>query len=200
MTWAFLCLAISSGERVSVASEALVPQRSVEGQTILSRSDPPIRIKIRESYTYAGGQRFVLREVADAEQHFFVEADADKNIQRMYWIQFEQFLPSHEGEYAYESDEPLVLGDLGFRAHVRRYTEPPAADSDRRRAFEHLERAGYVLPTPATRVRLVYVPVDNRRQEVMIIYVEASTATGEPSREESASILERAQAGLSISP
>lgn len=184
----------------AVASEALPLERVVEGQTILSTSDPAIRIQIAQGYEYVGGQRFILRGVADAEQHFFVDADEAKAIQRLYWIQFEHFLPAHDGEYSYERDEPLTLGDLGLRVHVRRYTEPPAADSDRARAFEYLERAGYAVPTTGTRVRLVYVPDADRRQEVMIIYLERSTATVEPTGQEAASIVERARAGMALVP
>ena len=185
---------------LAVASERLLPQRVVQGQTIVSKSDTPIRIEVTGSFKYVGGQRFILRQTTDAEQHFFVEADDRKTVQRLYWIQFEHFLPERDGEYSYDRDEPLTLGELGFRVHVRRYAEPPASDSDRGAAYAYLERAGYVVPTLATRVRLVHVPPENRRQEVMIVYVEASTTSGEPDDAEAASIVERARAGLSIAP
>ena len=184
----------------SVASETLPLQRLVEGQTIVSKSDPPITIQVSESFKYAGGQRFILRQVADAEQHFFVDVDEKKTIRRMYWIQFEHLLPGHDGAYSYEKDQPMLLGDRGFRVHVRRVTDAPASDSDRARVYQYLEQAGYLVPIPATRVRLVYVPEADPRQEVMIIYAEASGATGEPTPEEVASITERAKAGLTLAP
>ena len=171
-------------------------RRAVEDHTVVSRADPPIRIRIADAYGYAGAQRFVLRETADAEQHFFVQCDERKTVQRLYWIQFEQLLPGKKGEYDYEGGASLRLGELEFLGHVRQYADPPDPTSDRKRAYDYLEQAGYTVPENATRVRLVHVPKDNRRQEVMIIYLEG--ALGGAKTGESPEILERAKAGLTI--
>jgi hypothetical protein len=181
-----------------MAPDSLQPERSVAGQVLTSVGDPPIRIRVEESFKYVGGQRFVLRGTVDAEQHFFVEANDQKAIRRMYWIQFERFLPGRSGPYSYDADRPVILSGLELRAHVRRFAEPPAPDSDRRRAYEYLELAGYAVPTPATRARLVYLPGESRRQEVMIVYLEPAITGTELTEQESASILRRALAGVSI--
>jgi hypothetical protein len=80
---------------------------------------------------------------------------------------------------------------------VRRFTESPAAGSDRERVHQLLERQGLRVPLPSIRARLVYVPAADRRQELMIIYLEPAGAS-EPTSAESALLLERAMAGLSI--
>lgn len=188
----------SAGQLPTIVPNSLRPQRSVIGQMVTSMADPAIRIRLEERFKYVGGQRFVLRGIADAEQHFFIEADDRKSIRRMYWIQFEQFLPGRGGQYSYDADKRVILGGLALRAHVRRFTEPPAPDSDRKRAYEHLEQAGYAVPTPATRTRFVYVAGESRRQEVVIIYLEPASTPADPSEQESDAILRRATAGFSI--
>lgn len=173
-------------------------ERSVTGQTLTSVADPRIRIQLDKSFRYAGGQRFVLRGTADAEQHFFVQADDRKIIQGMYWIQFERFLPGRSGQYSYESDKTVLLDGVELRAHIRRFVEQPAPQSDRRHAYEYLEQAGYAVPTPATRARLVLLPEKSRRQEVMIIYLEQAPSAADVTSEEAAAVLRRAVAGLSL--
>jgi hypothetical protein len=172
-------------------------ERTVAGSELRSVADPAIRIRVSPRFKYVGGQRFILRDIADAEQHFFVEADAAKVIKSLYWIQFERYLAGRDGQYAYDTDQPLTLQGWPLRAHVRRFTEPPAADSDRRKAYELLEKAGYVVPMPSTRVRLVHVPESNRRQEVMMIYLEPGGAT-DLTAEEASAIIRRATEGLTI--
>jgi len=53
---------------------AQVPERVVTGQVIHSRSLPAADLNFDSHFKYAGGQRFELYGVADAEQHFFVDA------------------------------------------------------------------------------------------------------------------------------
>lgn len=182
------------------APDSLRPERAVAGQVLTSPSDPAIRIEFDEGLRYLGGQRFLLRGRVDAEQHFFVEADGRNSIRRMYWIQFERFVPGQDGQYSYEADRPVTRDGLELRAHVRRFTEPPAPDSDRRWAYEFVEKAGYAVPTPATRARLVYLPEETRRQEVMIIYMEPASTSAEPTEAESAAMIRRAVEALTFRP
>ena len=51
-------------------------------------------INVQRGFRYAGGQRFILKGVADAEQHAFAEAGVDGAIARFYWFQFESLLPA----------------------------------------------------------------------------------------------------------
>jgi hypothetical protein len=175
----------------------LQPSRTVSGDILTSNADPAMRIQVARGFTYAGAHRFVLRDVADVEQHVFAETDSRGAFKRAYWIQFEQYLPDRPGEYNYDSDEPMNLGGLPLRVHVRRFTEPPAADSDRRRAFDLLAKAGFPVPTPSNRVRLVFVPEHNKRQEVMIIYLEPA-GTADLTADERKALIHRAMEGLSI--
>ena len=196
-----LVAALSMLDQTAAASQAwdaLRPERSVVGQVLTSSAAPAIRIQVNDALPYIGGQRFILHDTVDAEQHFFLEVDKAKAIFRMYWIQFERYLPGRPGEYSYEHDKTVTFSGLKLLANVRRFTEPPAPDSDRKNAYEFLEKLGYTLPTPATRARLVYLFEESRRQEVMIIYLEPAEIIGEVTAEESAAIIQRARQGLTI--
>jgi hypothetical protein len=190
-------LGLIVGALVMVCGAQPQPARTVSDNVLTSRADPAVRIQVAPGFKYAGAQRFVLRDVADVEQHFFAEADSRGAFKRAYWIQFEQYLPDRPGEYSYDSDEPMNMGGLPVRVHVRRFTEPPAADSDRRRAFDLLAKAGFSVPTPSNRVRLVFVPEQNKRQEVMTIYLEPAGAS-DPTPDERKALIQRAMEGISI--
>jgi hypothetical protein len=183
---------------VLAAEPAAMPLRCVIEGRVLRSPDPTLQLEVAAPFTYIGGQRFILREIADAEQHLFVDADGERRIRRLYWVQFEMYLPESPGQYSYDDDESTTLSGLPVRAHVRRYIDPPAPDSDRRRVHDLLAREGYSLPEPATRVRFVHLPTPDRRQEVMIIYVEPAPGAAALTSEESAAIMRRAEAGLSV--
>jgi hypothetical protein len=184
----------------SPMADTLPLERTVTGRTLSSRADPALQLQVAEPFRYIGGQRFVLRGVADAEQHFFADVDARNTVRGIYWIQFERFLPGRGTEYSYAQDAPISVGHLELRASVRTFTDQPAPDSDRRRAYEFLAHAGFVVPTPAIRVRLVHVPEADRRQEVMIIYLEPAETGAEPTAEAAAALIQRATQALLLLP
>ncbi|HET7613749.1 MAG TPA: hypothetical protein VFK26_07460, partial [Gemmatimonadaceae bacterium] len=75
------------------ASTAASPvERQVRGQTIISDSLPAADLTFANDFHYVGSQVVNLYGVADAEQHVFVAGPPGK-VERMYWIQFEHYLP-----------------------------------------------------------------------------------------------------------
>jgi hypothetical protein len=64
-------------------------ERQAHGQTLTSKSDPAVQITFAPQFQYAGGQRFLLYGVAEAEQHFYTQSNSEGKIERFYWIQFE---------------------------------------------------------------------------------------------------------------
>lgn len=155
-------------------------------------------ISVQRGFRYAGGQRFILKGVADAEQHAFAEVEANGAITRLYWFQFESLLPAATGAYDYSTDTPAAFAGLDWRAQVRRYTSPPDPDGDQAALYKLFASRGWRPPLPALRARLVYVPAEDRRQELMIIYAEASASAAPPTAKESADLIGRAQAGLRL--
>jgi hypothetical protein len=207
----------------AAVAQAAPVSRKVSGQTLTSEETPRVRIKFGKGFKYIGGQSFVLYDVANAEQHFFVDADAAGRIRRFYWVQFEGYLPSNTHKYNYKSTNVVQLGGLDFfsDAQARQIPTPDASlpakpankisDGDHARAF--LASKGYRLASnEALWQRLVHMTDASNRSELMIIYLEDLGGTGltaadlgeggkAAARWESMSkeLLERARKGMTIS-
>jgi hypothetical protein len=152
-------------------------ERQVAGQALTSKSNPAVQLTFDKGYKYVGGQRWDLYGIADAEQHFFVKAGKDNAIERLYWVQFEQFLPSSNESYRYAPTRVTQFGGLDFIYDTRAYSDYSAlnrrADSDGAYAQRLLEKHGYKFPKAAVRLRMVHLPTADKRSELMIIYVES---------------------------
>ena len=168
---------------LAVSSYAQPPERKVDGTRVTSRS-PAIRITVPKEATYVGADRWPLYDVADCEVHVFVEADATKRVQRLYWIQFEAYLPSKpDSTYNYDRDQVTTMNGLEVR-HRERFgpsNEKPRAGSDGERVMRMVASAGYTLPPDTVNSRLVHLPDASRRSEVMVIYIEDMAPLGKTS-------------------
>lgn len=150
--------------------------RTVKDRTLTSTQMPAVRLEFSQPFKYAGGHSFILYEVANAEQHFFVDADKDGRIRRMYWIQFEGYLPGNTHSYDYKSPKKVNIGGLDFfaDAYARNIKASPGhPDSDGNRARTFLAGKGYHLGSDEVlSQRLVHLVDEAKRNELMIIYLE----------------------------
>lgn len=162
-----------------LAANGTEPVRSVRGQTLQSPYDPAVEMTFDPAFRYAGGQRFVLYGIADAEQHIFVDADADHNVRRMFWVQFEGFLPNVTETYNYRTPRKERFGDLEFMVDVRPFGTPDDPASDGAHVRQLLEGKGFRWPKDGLRARLIHLPNTDRRKELMVIYVEPANTTTE---------------------
>jgi len=185
------------------------PERTVSGQTVTSGHTPAVTMTFAPEFAYAGAQRFLLYNVASAEQHFFVDAAPDGRLRRFYWIQFEGYLPDNTYTYDYsKSPGRTNLGGLDFfvDTYAAAVQPPKRPDSDGARARELLQSKGFKYPEQVLSIRLVHLTDDTRRSELMIIYAEdlapfgvQAGAIGEGKMKElSAEILHRAQQSMKI--
>jgi hypothetical protein len=158
------------------------PLRRVDGQVLISSRLPAVRLEFDRGFKYAGTQSFILYDVATAEQHFFVDVDAQGRIKRMYWIQFEGYLPTNAHTYNYNSTNIVKLGGFDFFAdawarNIKGSPGRPDSDGSRARAF--LESKGYRLASDEVLTqRLVHLVDEAKRSELMIIYLEDLGPTG----------------------
>lgn len=161
---------------------AQAPERVVSGHTVRSDRDPAVLLELKGPVQYVGADRWVLYGVADAEVHVFVEADSSKRVTRLYWIQFEGYLPSVNGQYnGYTSPTRAQLGDLEFIVDGFVMVTPPTqlrAGSDREHVLQLLAAKGFTLPPGMMARRMVHLPTPDRRKELMIIYAEGLAPTG----------------------
>lgn len=156
-------------------------RKVVNNNVIISDHDPKLRIELPKSVWYVGVDRFVLQDMADCELYAFVESDDQKNVQRLYWIQFEGYLPSKpELHHQYDSPRHMTIGGLRFYLDtwVKRTNEniQPGSDEDHITAL--LLSRGYELPPGMMSVRLVHLLDEQKRREFMIIYSENLKQTG----------------------
>jgi hypothetical protein len=157
------------------------PTRSVKDNVIHSTEKPAIKLRVDKSFQYVGSQAFILYGNATAEQHFFVEADADKKMSRFYWVQFEGYMPGNTHTYRYNSKTKAKLGDFEFYADAapRKLNNQGRPDSDGARAQAFLKSKGYTMKgNTFLSQRLVHLVDDKKRDELMIIYVEDLASTG----------------------
>lgn len=161
--------------------QSAAPERQATRSAIVSAHDPGVRIQLPESAQYVGGDRWVLYGVADCELHAFVEADSQKNVQRLYWVQFEGYLPAKpELHHTYDSPRHATIGGLDF--YVDTWVRPDNAPTEKGSDREHIEallrQKGYRMPAGMMYVRLVHLLDQQKRKELMIIYGEDLQPTG----------------------
>lgn len=156
--------------------------RTVRGQVLTSAETPKVRLKFDKAFKYIGSHDFILYDVARAEQHFLVDADRQGRIKRMYWVQFEGYLPSNTHTYRYKANKTISLGGFEFiaDAYARNVkANPGRADSDGSRARAFLESKGYRMASDEVLFqRLVHLVDETKREELMIIYIEDLEGTG----------------------
>jgi hypothetical protein len=165
----------------SLLAQSHPPERKVDGNVITSERDPKVRIELPKSAQYVGADRWVLYDIADCELHAFVEVDAQKNVQRLYWVQFESYIPSRP-ELAHTYDSPRHANIAGMDFYVDTWVRAKDAETRRGSDREHIEaliRAkGYKMPVGMMYVRLVHLLDPQKRKELMIIYGEDLKPTG----------------------
>ena len=157
------------------------PERKVEGNVITSQRDPNVRIELPKSAQYVGADRWVLYDIADCELHAFVEADGQKNVQRLYWVQFEGYVPTKpELKHKYDSPRHATMGGLDFYVDtwVRRKDAETQKGSDREHIEALIGAKGYKMPEGMMDVRLVHLLDEQKRKELMVIYGEDVSQTG----------------------
>jgi len=160
------------------ASPALENMRSAKGNALVSEELPKLKLRFGKDFKYVGGQTFVLYDVARAEQHFYVYADKDNRISKLYWVQFEGYLPENNLKYDYtKSQKKVNINGLDFYADTWARKNDPTKmrpNSDGSKAQEFLKAKGYSFKSDEFIMqRLVNMVDASNRNELMVIYLEA---------------------------
>ena len=157
------------------------PERKVERNVITSEHDPQVRIQLPGSVQYVGADRWILYGIADCELHAFVEADGQKNLQRLYWVQFEGYIPAKpELKHEYDSPRHASIGGMDFYVDTwaRQNNAETQPGSDREHIEALIRAKGYKMPAGMMYVRFVHLLDEQKRKELMIIYGEDLAPTG----------------------
>lgn len=158
------------------------PHRIAEGHTVVSPQDPKAKITLPSRAIYVGTDRWLMKRYANQVELFaFVEATKTKKVQRLYWVQFEAYLPSRpELKHTYGSTRQLTLDGMDFLVDTwvtTHGTDAEESDSDNAHLKRLLGASGYSLPGSMMSVRLVHL-MDGKRKELMYIYSEDTALTG----------------------
>ena len=180
--------------------------RRVKGQILTSASLPPIRIRFGKAFKYVGSQQFILYDRAQVEQHFFVDADKQQLIKRMYMVQFEGYLPNISGSYNYPVTKTVSLAGHSYIVDAEVIPNVPAAikqdaQSDVARAASFLEGKGYRIGEGIVFQRFVRLVDEAKRSEFILLYVEDLSGAGVDSAEKERAMQEfsgRALKGFKI--
>jgi len=171
----FVCLTIF------LAQQTVAPERKVERSAVLSARDPNVRVRFPQSAQYVGADRWNLYDIADCELHAFVDSDAQKNVQHLYWVQFEGYLPSKPDlAHQYDSPRHTSIGGLDFYVDtwVRSKDEQTQPGSDRQHIEKLIRCKGFDMPAGMMYLRLVHLLDKRKRKELMIIYGEDLSPAG----------------------
>ena len=163
-------------------AQVKAPVRTVKGQVLTSTSLPSIRLKFDKHFKYAGTQKFVLYGRSQAEQFFFVDADKNGQIRRMYMVQFEGYLPNVSATYDYAVTETVTLHGQTYIANSDSVPNVSALlkqepESDAARAVAFLTNKGFHLPESLQYRRFVRLVDAAKRNELILIYIEVANAT-----------------------
>lgn len=154
------------------------PPRKVENNVLTSSAEPEIRLRFDGKFKFAGSQKFVLYDRAEAEQFFFVEAE-NKKIKRLYMLQFEKFLPGIDGAYNYEETRKAKIGAADYLTNIEHVPDVETAlravpGSDIARAAEFLKGKGFTVMKSIVYERFVRVLGNDRRSEFIMLYIEGA--------------------------
>ncbi len=160
------------------AGTKIESRSSVVGNVVSSTGFPRGSISVDSSFSYVDSEAFILYGNASCEIHVFVAADSTGLVERLYWIQYEAYLPGLIPRRYDYSDEPYRVTYDGreFFEGVNFYNVPDdrptwRAGSDIGHVFDLLKRNGYSMEVDVMRVRQVHLD-DSRKKELMIIYLE----------------------------
>jgi hypothetical protein len=156
-------------------SQAELPERKVQGDVLTSEHDPRIRITVPLSAHYLGADRWILGGFDDCELHAFVDADQQQTVRRLYWIQFESYVPSRpELHHTYNSPRHAEIAGMDFSVDTwpRSTNAKTESGSDLEHLFVLIRNKGYNLPDGMMYARFVHLVDQEKRKELMIIYAE----------------------------
>ena len=159
------------------------PQRRVEGQVLTSTALPALRLKFDAALKFTGNQSFTLHGVAQAEQYYFVEADEQRRIKRMFIVQFEGFLPGNDNTYNYPANKTIRLGEHDYITNAAAVPNVSASlkqnpDTDAAHAAAFLESKGYRHGEDVLFQRFIRVVDEAKRHEFILIYIEDLRGSG----------------------
>jgi hypothetical protein len=102
--------------------------RSIDGEVVISPSQPAIRVTVAHGLTYLGCVPFKIGSIAHGTRYLFVDADG-LHIRRMLILQFEEFTASLNELYRYDMRSAEDIGGYRFRQNAFAFSGEPDPSS-----------------------------------------------------------------------
>lgn len=155
------------------------PQRTVEDNCLHSSDLPPMRVQFASSLDYLGNLKGTIYETAQIDNYYFAERDSNGMIQRIVYLQFENYFPDVDAPHDYPNLKPIELGNLAFiydggvRTFRQSRIDELRPDSDVAQTVRFLKEKGVQFKDGEFYGSLRFVHLtDNKSNEVLILYLE----------------------------
>lgn len=157
--------------------------RTCHNNLITSPAWPEIKIQVESGLRFIGVQQITIYKIAAAEVYVFVEADAQRKIQRQLIVQFEHFLPHTDPStyrYNYATPHTITIGGDAYKTDLRVVPVGafgvPDPESDVAQVNQFIESQGYIRLTQDIEQvvvkRIMKELGEERRHEILWIYRE----------------------------
>ncbi|UOY05115.1 hypothetical protein L0P88_14305 [Muricauda sp. SCSIO 64092] len=176
-------------------------KRLVEANVLTSNELPKIEIKVENEFRFMGQFDFEIlassdeypedmqgKAVAAGERYIFAQVNENRSVDKLFIVQFEGFLPENDFIYNYNFSTADSIGGNRYRHNTWFYDskklaqENPNEEGAKTRAF--LEGKGYVLEDEFMMSRFVGLASEDRKNEIIIFYLEMLNKTTGISLEE----------------
>ncbi|NER12028.1 hypothetical protein GWK08_01115 [Leptobacterium flavescens] len=164
-------------------------ERSVENNLLKSEELPKVNIRVDEEFDYIGNFDFEIvassdewaeevlgKPIAAGERFVFAKADETKEVEKLFIVQFEGFLSNNTFTYKYDFSNAEFIGNNRYRHNTWFYDsallakENPQNEGARTRVF--LEEKGFKLEDEYMMSRFVGLASEDRKNEIIIYYLE----------------------------
>ena len=158
-----------------------MPERSVKDNVLYSAALPEISIKVSDEFEYLGKFDFILKNIAYGERYVFADINENK-VERLFIFQFEGFLPDNNHTYNYNFSNAEVMQGHRFRQNTWAYSNEQSAQSapggEGALTAAFLKEKGLSLEDELMMSRFLTVPDVERRNELILFYLENASPTG----------------------
>jgi hypothetical protein len=144
--------------------------------TFISSRNPEVRVRVNGRFKYVGSVPFTVENSAAGRRYVFVHANSKKQIERMFIIQQEGFLPSADDTYKYPITNPAKLGIWEYQHSVifddnsARIHDEPGKEADVTQRF--LTTHGYSMESELIMSRFARPADPERKYEIIFFCYE----------------------------
>ncbi len=192
--WLFLALSCGRGksnivDQIVNESQDAIPSRYVKKNVLVSHELPEIEIQVSQQFKFIGEFDFEIiansdeyppefhgNTVASGTRFVFVSADEKKKVNKLFIVQLEGFLEHNSFTYNYNFDKADFIGNNKYRHNTWFYDSKKLAETNphnegaKTRSF--LENKGYVLEDHFMMSRFLGLASEDRKNEIIIFYLE----------------------------